>query len=106
MYQDYFARTGVAAIVFPATMTAAMPIGEDVSVIIQGRKVRFDIAIARNISPGSTAGIPGLVLPAGLSAAGLPVGIEFDAPAHADGGLLALGLSLERALGSIPPPNV
>jgi indoleacetamide hydrolase len=106
MYQDYFARTGVAAIVFPATMTAATPIGEDVSVNIQGRRVRFDIAIARNISPGSTAGIPGLVLPAGLSAAGLPVGIEFDAPAHADGSLLALGLSLERALGSIPPPNI
>jgi Asp-tRNA(Asn)/Glu-tRNA(Gln) amidotransferase A subunit family amidase len=106
MYQDYFARTGVAAIVFPATMTAATPIGEDVSVNIQGRKVRFDIAIARNISPGSTAGIPGLVLPAGLTAAGLPVGMEFDAPAHADGSLLALGLSLERALGSIPPPNI
>jgi indoleacetamide hydrolase len=106
MYQEYFARTGVAAIVFPATMTAATPIGEDVSVSIQGSKVRFDIAIARNISPGSTAGVPGLVLPAGLSAAGLPVGIEFDAPAHADRSLLALGVSLERALGSIPPPNI
>jgi indoleacetamide hydrolase len=106
MYQDYFARSGVAAIVFPATMTAATPIGEDVSVSIRGTKVRFDIAIARNISPGSTAGIPGLVLPAGLTATGLPVGIEFDAPAHADGRLLALGLSLERALGAIPPPNI
>jgi indoleacetamide hydrolase len=106
MYQDYFARTQVAAIVFPATMTAATPIGEDVAVNIQGRKVRFDIAIARNISPGSTAGIPGLVVPSGLTAAGLPVGMEFDAPAHADGRLLALGLSLERALGPIPPPNI
>jgi len=106
LYQDYFGRTGVAAVVFPATMIAAPPIGEDASVIIQGRKVRFDTAIARNISPGSTAGIPGLVLPAGLTSAGLPVGIEFDAPAAADRPLLALGASLERALGSIPPPNI
>jgi Asp-tRNA(Asn)/Glu-tRNA(Gln) amidotransferase A subunit family amidase len=106
LYQEYFARTGVAAIVFPATMIAATPIGEDVTVSIQGRKVRFDIAIARNIAPGSTAGIPGLVLPAGLTAAGLPVGIEFDAPAAADRPLLALGAGLERALGPISPPNI
>jgi len=106
LYQDYFARTGVAAVVFPATMIAAPPIGEDVAVNIQGREVRFDIAIARNISPGSSAGIPGLVLPAGLTSAGLPVGIEFDAPAAGDRPLLALGASLEAALGSIPPPNI
>jgi mandelamide amidase len=106
LYQDYFARTGVAAIVFPATMIAPPPIGEDVTVTIQNRKVRFDIAIARNISPGSTAGIPGLVLPAGLSSAGLPIGIEFDAAAASDRTLLALGVSLERALGPIPNPKL
>jgi Asp-tRNA(Asn)/Glu-tRNA(Gln) amidotransferase A subunit family amidase len=105
LYRDYFARTGVAAVVFPATMIPAPPIGEDVTVNIQGRKVRFDIAIARNISPGSTAGIPGLVLPAGVTSGGLPVGIEFDAPAATDRSLLSLGWSLEDALGSIPPPN-
>jgi Asp-tRNA(Asn)/Glu-tRNA(Gln) amidotransferase A subunit family amidase len=106
LYQDYFARTGVSAIVFPATMIAAPLIGEDITVNIQGRKVRFDIAIARNISPGSTAGIPGLVLPAGITALGLPIGIEFDSPAAADRSLLALGVSLEGALGPIPPPNI
>jgi mandelamide amidase len=106
LYRDYFARTGVAAMVFPTTMVAAPAIGEDVTVNIQGRKVRFDIAIARNISPGSTAGIPGLVLPAGLTATGLPVGIEFDAPAGADRALLALGLSLQTALGPMRSPTI
>ncbi len=106
LYQDYFARTGVAAVVFPATMIAPPPIGEDISVSIQGQQVRFDIAVARNITPGSTAGIPGLVLPAGLTSAGLPVGIEFDAPAGNDRSLLGLGAGLERALGSIRPPNI
>jgi hypothetical protein len=47
-----------------------------------------------------------LVLPPGLTARGLPVGIEFDAPARSDRKLLALGLSLEHALGPIPPPNI
>jgi mandelamide amidase len=49
--------------------------------------------------------VPGLVLPAGLTSAGLPVAIEFDAPASSDRALLALGLSLERALGPIPAPG-
>jgi indoleacetamide hydrolase len=106
MYRDYFARTGVAALVFPATRIAAPWIGEDLTVRIDGCKVPFESAIARNISPGSTAGIPGLVLPAGLTNAGLPVGVEFDAPAGSDRSLLALGLSLEGALGSIASPNI
>jgi len=61
--------------------------------------------VARKIAPGSTAGLPGLVLPAGLSSSGLPVAVEFDAPAASDRDLLALGLSLERALGPIAPPK-
>ena len=64
------------------------------------------LALARNISPGSCAGIPGLVMPAGLRAGGLPVGIEFDSYAGKDRDLLALGLSLERTLGPIPAPPV
>ena len=106
LYHDYFARSRVAAMVFPVTLVPPPLIGEDVTVAIGERKAPFATAIARNIAPGSTAGLPGLVLPAGLSTAGLPVAIEFDAPAAADRALLALGLSLERALGPIPPPNV
>jgi indoleacetamide hydrolase len=106
LYRDYFTRTGVAAIVFPATMAPPPPIGEDVTVDIGGRKVPFFTVVGRNIAPGSTAGLPGLVLPAGLTTNGLPVGIEFDGPAGADRALLAVGLSLERALGSIPAPPV
>lgn len=104
LYRDYFTRTGVSAIVFPATMVAAPAIGEDATVNIHGRNVRFDIAIARNISPGSTAGIPGLVLPAGYSAAGLPIGIELDAAAGSDRALLSLGLAVQNVLEPIRPP--
>jgi indoleacetamide hydrolase len=41
--------------------------------------VAFETAVSRNIAPGSTAGLPGLVLPIGLTANGLPVSMEFDA---------------------------
>jgi mandelamide amidase len=106
LYQDYFARTGVAAMVFPTTLVPAPRIGEETTVDVGGRPLPFDTAVARNIAPGSTAGVPGLVLPVGLTHTGLPVSIEFDAPAGADRALLALGLSAERALGTPPAPRL
>ncbi|HUF19948.1 MAG TPA: amidase family protein, partial [Burkholderiales bacterium] len=99
-FRRYFGESAVSAIVYPATMVPALPIdGEALKtgeVDIQGNKVPFFVAISRNIAPASTAGIPGLVLPAGLTRQGLPVGIEFDAPEMRDGDLLALGFALER----------
>jgi mandelamide amidase len=102
----YFRENDVAAIVFPATMVPALPIGQDSEVSIGGEKVGFATAMSRNIAPGSTAGIPGLVLPAGLTREGLPVAIELDAPEGADRDLLALGASMEKVLGHPPPPRL
>ena len=101
----YFRDNDIVAMIFPATMLPAPPIGEDVTVNVNGKPVRLDIALARNISPGSTSGIPGLVLPAGLSPAGLPVSIELDGPEGSDRALLALGRSVESVLGKLPPPR-
>jgi Asp-tRNA(Asn)/Glu-tRNA(Gln) amidotransferase A subunit family amidase len=106
LYEEYFSRTQVAAMVFPATRVPPPLIGEETTLQIQGRPVPFEEAVARNIAPGSTAGVPGLVLPAGLTAGGLPVALEFDGPAGADRALLALGASLERALGPLPAPRI
>jgi Asp-tRNA(Asn)/Glu-tRNA(Gln) amidotransferase A subunit family amidase len=105
LYLDYFARTHVAAMVFPTTLVPPPRIGEETTVMVRGRQLPFETAVARNIAPGSTAGLPGLVLPVGLTQEGLPVAIEFDAPAGADRALLALGLRLERALGPPPIPS-
>jgi len=102
----YFRENEVAAILFPTTMVPALPIGQDSEVSIAGEKVSFATAMSRNIAPGSTAGIPGLVLPAGLTRDGLPVSIELDAPEGADRDLLALGVSLEKVLGHLPPPRL
>jgi indoleacetamide hydrolase len=79
-------------------------IGNDIELEIRGTTVSFETAIARNIAPGSTAGVPGLVLPAGLTSGGLPVSIELDGPAGADRTLLGLGVAIERLLEPLPHP--
>ncbi len=103
-FSVYFAATGAVAHVFPTTLVPAPRIGEETTVRIGDRALSFDEAIGRNITPGSTAGLPGLVLPIGLTAGGLPVALEFDAPAGHDRALLSLGLALEQVLGQGPRP--
>jgi len=68
--------------------------------------VPFEGVISRNISPGSTAGLPGLVIPADLNSGGLPVTLEIDGPEGSDRDLLGIGLAIEKVLGHLPPPNV
>jgi Asp-tRNA(Asn)/Glu-tRNA(Gln) amidotransferase A subunit family amidase len=106
LYRDYFAQYEVSAVVFPTTMAPAPLIGQDTIVEIRGKAVSFSKVAGRNISPGSTAGLPGLVLPAGLSRTGLPIGIELDGPSGSDRKLLAIGLSVERILGPMPGPSI
>lgn len=99
---DWFARHSFDAMLLPATMVTAIPIGAGETVGIGEHDVTFRTAVGRNISPGSTAGLPGLVLPAGL-AAGLPVAVELDGPAGTDRKLLGIGLAIEALLGTLPP---
>jgi mandelamide amidase len=105
LFKEYFARSGVAAIVLPTTILPAPKLGEEnMEVEVRGHHMPLDVAIARNIAPGSTAGLPGLVLPAGLSTSGLPIALQFDGPSGADRDVLCLGLALEEALGPLPSP--
>jgi mandelamide amidase len=101
-----FKATGASAIVFPTTPVPAVALTQGPMIAVGGADVPFEPYCGRNVIPGSTAGLPGLVLPAGLTRGGLPVGIEFDGPAGSDRFLLALGRSLERALGPIPAPRL
>ncbi len=98
----WFADSNVDAMLLPATMTAATPIGDDHTVRIGDTDVAFPKAMGRNIAPGSTAGLPGLVLGAGL-ANGLPVAIELDGPAGSDRKLLGIGIAIEALLGVLQP---
>ena len=101
---EYFASNGLDAMIFPATRIPATPIGEDLEIELNGQTVSFEPAISANISPGSTAGIPGLVVPAELHSNGLPVCIELDGPAGSDRRMLEIGLALEELLDPLPAP--
>jgi mandelamide amidase len=103
-FEACFRATGAAAIVYPTTLVPATPIGQDQEVEIGGKKMPFRTAMSRNVAPASCAGLPGLVLCAGLTRDGLPVGIEFAGAADSDRDLLALGRTLESVIGRPPAP--
>jgi mandelamide amidase len=105
-YADYFKRERVEAAIFPTTPLPAAKIGEDETTMLNGAAVPTFFTFIRNTSPGSVAGIPGLSLAAGLTPAGLPVGMELDAPEGTDRRLLALGRAIEALLPKLPPPRV
>src|SRR5262249_41691955 len=79
-FRKCFRERDVAAIIFPTTPMPAAKIGEDDMVIVNGAPVPTFQTYIRNTGPGSVAGLPGLSLPAGLTQAGLPVGVELDGP--------------------------
>ena len=105
-YRRYFQECGVAAIVFPTTPLPAAKIGEDDTVALNGVPVPTFDTFIRNLCPGSAAGIPGVTLPAGMTAAGLPVGMALDGPEGSDHGLLAIALALEPLLPRLPAPEL
>jgi indoleacetamide hydrolase len=102
----HFAEHRIEALAFPPAMIPPHKIGENGSVTIQGRLVPETTTMGRNVSLGSCASLASLVLPAGLTNAGLPVGLEFDALPGSDRRLLALGAALQTALGGIAAPTV
>ena len=101
----YYEQHGIVALAFPPIMVPPPQIGEEAEVTIRGQKVPLVVAMGRNTALGSCASMASLVLPAGMTSGGLPVGLEFDALTGSDRALLALGLSLEKVLGPIPAPR-
>ncbi|SMG61501.1 indoleacetamide hydrolase [Paraburkholderia susongensis] len=103
-----FADANLDALLFPTTRLTAVPIddlkGSSTVSIDGGPPIDTMEAFLRNTDPASTSGIPGLSLPAGMSASGLPVGLELDGPHGADRRLLAIGVAFEQVLGAPPAP--
>ncbi len=105
-YADYFKSQRVEAVIFPTTPLPAAKIGEDETTMLNGVAVPTFPTFIRNTGPGSVAGIPGVSMPAGLTPAGLPVGMELDSPAGTDRRLLAIGRAIEPILPKLPPPRL
>jgi indoleacetamide hydrolase len=110
LYADYFRDHRLDGILFPTTIAPAPLIdlerGSGEMSIDGGAAVPVFDTIIRNTDPGSNAGLPGLSLYAGMTASGLPVGLEIDGPVGSDVKLLGLGLAVEAILGTAPAPKV
>ena len=90
---------------FPTPLIAAGPIRQEVVTLPGGNApVPATIAYTQNVVPASYAGLAGLSIPAGMTNAGLPVGIEIDGLEGSDETVLGIGLSLEKVLERQPPP--
>jgi aspartyl-tRNA(Asn)/glutamyl-tRNA(Gln) amidotransferase subunit A len=96
---DLAFAAGVDAILTPATPSAAFGLGEMASADPVQMYLNDVFTITVNL-----AGLPGVVVPAGLSAEGLPLGLQLIGRPFAEGDLLAVAEVIERAAGFVAKP--
>lgn len=92
-----FVSHGALVILQPTTPCTAPLIEERATVHIAGQEVSY-LALANHTVSASSVGLPGISLPVGLSRAGLPIGLELDAPLGRDRELLNLARGIEGIL--------
>jgi Asp-tRNA(Asn)/Glu-tRNA(Gln) amidotransferase A subunit family amidase len=108
-YSALFRRCDIAALAYPTCITPAFPIREEGdaatdAINVAGNTIRESLVTIRNTGATAVFKAPGISLPAGVSSAGLPVGLDLDGMTGGDEALLALGVSVERVLGTLPSP--
>ncbi|PTQ75505.1 Asp-tRNA(Asn)/Glu-tRNA(Gln) amidotransferase subunit GatA [Celeribacter persicus] len=98
-FEDVFAQ-GVDAILTPATPSPAFGLGEvsDSDPIQMYLNDVFTVTV-------NLAGLPGISVPAGLSATGLPLGLQLIGKPWEEGDLLNIAHSLEGAAGFVSKPE-
>ncbi len=97
VFRDFFSAHDLDAIVFPTTLLPARPIENSMRTVdLNGAQVPTFPTYIHNMDPGSIAALPGISLPVGLTAGGLPVGIAIDGPENSDRRLLAIAAILEQ----------
>jgi len=104
-YAQAYRSHRIDALLFPTTPTVAPLIDEQVPYVIAGQAVDR-VMLAKNVSPSSCAGLPGISLPMGLSAGGLPIGLEIDGPWGGDASVLDIAARVFAAIGQIPGPTM
>ena len=97
--RDWYGQYNILMLAYPVIMALPPNISDRDVIEIAGQKIPFYVAIGRNIALGSCASMASLVLPAGVTAGGLPVGLQFEVLSGRDRELLSVGLSIEAALG-------
>lgn len=98
-FEDVFAA-GVDAILTPATPSAAFGLGEAAKADPVQMYLNDVFTVTVNL-----AGLPGVAIPAGMSADGLPLGLQLIGRPWEEGDLLNTAYSLERACGFVAKPD-
>ncbi len=88
---------GVDAILTPATPSAAFELGANFDPIQMYLNDVFTVTV-------NLAGLPGIAVPAGLDAKGLPLGLQLIGKPWEEAELLNVAYSLERAAGFVAKP--
>ncbi|SFL06831.1 aspartyl/glutamyl-tRNA(Asn/Gln) amidotransferase subunit A [Loktanella salsilacus] len=98
-FDEVFAA-GVDAILTPATPSAAFGLGEmaDADPIKMYLNDVFTVTV-------NLAGLPGIAVPTGTDASGLPLGLQLIGRPWEEGDLLNVAYSLERAAGFVAKPT-
>ncbi|KAE9627654.1 Asp-tRNA(Asn)/Glu-tRNA(Gln) amidotransferase subunit GatA [Parasedimentitalea maritima] len=98
-FEDVFAA-GVDAILTPATPSAAFGLGEmtDADPVQMYLNDVFTVTV-------NLAGLPGISVPAGLDAQGLPLGLQLIGKPWEEGDLLNTAYALEAAAGFVAKPG-
>jgi aspartyl-tRNA(Asn)/glutamyl-tRNA(Gln) amidotransferase subunit A len=97
-FEEAFAR-GVDCILTPATPSAAFGIGEKGSSDPIEMYLNDVFTVTVNM-----AGLPGIAVPAGLSATGLPLGLQLIGRAFQEETLFTVAAAIERAAPKIALP--
>ena len=98
-FEDVFAA-GVDAILTPATPSAAFGLGEAAKADPVQMYLNDVFTVTVNL-----AGLPGVAIPAGMSADGLPLGLQLIGRPWEEGDMLNTAYSLERACGFVAKPD-
>jgi len=98
-FEDAFAQ-GIDAILAPATPSPAFGLGE----MSSGDPVEMYLNDVFTVTL-NLAGLPGISVPTGLSASGLPLGLQLIGKPWEEGELLNIAHSLEDAAGFVSKPS-
>ncbi|MEM1431473.1 MAG: Asp-tRNA(Asn)/Glu-tRNA(Gln) amidotransferase subunit GatA [Pseudomonadota bacterium] len=98
-FEDVFAK-GIDAILTPATPSAAFGLGEmsEADPIQMYLNDIFTVTV-------NLAGLPGIAVPAGLDASGLPLGLQLIGRPWEEGALLDCAVALEARAGFVARPE-
>src|SRR5207244_333853 len=98
-FEECFAK-GVNAILAPATPSAAFGIGE------KGKADPIEMYLNDVFTvPVNMAGLPGISVPGGLDAQGLPLGLQLIGRPFDEETLFSLGEVIEQSAGRFTPPR-